>query len=105
MQGGVLGGTFQSLSNNIALIGTYTVAPAAVDSVVLDSVFLGWNGDGAAVLSGLGTLASSGIVTVQDYFSQARVVLSDGIVWDNAGTIALPARSSSAPVRRTVRRW
>ncbi len=52
VQGGVLGGTYQNLGGNMVLVGTYSLGGAALDSVVLNSVYLGWQGDGAAVLDG-----------------------------------------------------
>jgi hypothetical protein len=87
VQGGVLGGTYQNLAGNVVLVGTYTLGAGPVDTVALDNVALGWTDDGPAFLTGPGTLVTTGVASVQDYFGRIHTQLGNGIVWDNAGEI------------------
>ncbi|HTW72282.1 MAG TPA: hypothetical protein VME47_20535, partial [Acetobacteraceae bacterium] len=86
VQGGVLGGTIQALSNNVGLVGTFTIA-GAIGTVTFDDANLGWFGDGEATLAGPGTLVSLGNVHVSQYGSNNQLTLTGGVTWDNGGTI------------------
>ncbi|HEY1411959.1 MAG TPA: hypothetical protein VGF36_07450, partial [Rhodopila sp.] len=88
LQGGLLGGSITDTGGVVALVGTYAVAADTTDSVTFGGAYLGWENDGPAVLSGPGTLASSGSVNVQDYFGRILVDLTNGITWENAGVVA-----------------
>ncbi|MGA3402999.1 MAG: choice-of-anchor D domain-containing protein, partial [Acetobacteraceae bacterium] len=88
VQGGTLGGTIDTISGNVGLVGTYTVPAATIDMVTFDNTYLGWGGDGAAVFAGSGTLASNGFVYVNQYnYAATQLQLIDGITWENAGTV------------------
>ncbi len=88
VQGGTLGGTIEAISNNLGLVGTYSVASGTVDTVTFESAYLGWGNDGDAVFAGPGTIASNGFVYVYQYnYAQTQLQLTDGITWENAGTV------------------
>ncbi|MGA3403363.1 MAG: hypothetical protein ABSC95_29465, partial [Acetobacteraceae bacterium] len=88
VQGGTLGGTIEALSANVGLIGTYSVPASTIDTVTFESAYLGWGGDGAAVFAGPGTLVSNGFVYINQYNNAStQLQLTDGITWENAGTV------------------
>ena len=88
IQGGTLGGTIEALSNNAALVGTYSVAANTIDTVTFESAYLGWGGDGEAVFAGPGTVVSNGFVYVHQYNGAAtQLQLTDGVTWYNAGFV------------------
>ncbi len=83
----MLGGTFASAGGSVGLIGTYAVASGTTGTVAFAGAYLGWQGDGAAVLVGSGTLVSSGSASMQDYYSEIELRLSGGVTWENTGSI------------------
>ena len=88
IQGGTLGGTIEALSNNAALVGTYSVAANTIDTVTFESAYLGWGGDGQAVFAGPGTVVSNGFVYVRQYNGNAtQLQLTNGVTWYNAGYV------------------
>jgi hypothetical protein len=87
VQGGTLGGTIQDLAGNVGLIGTYTVAADTKDTVTFGNANFGWYGDGIAVVNGPGTLVSNGYVHVSEFYGYTQLQLTDGVTWENAGTV------------------
>ena len=87
--GQALGGTFDAVSGGgvLALVGSFAAASGATDTVALTGVNLGWYGDGAAVLSGPGTLASTGTATVTDWGANTQLEVTGGLTWDTSGTV------------------
>ncbi|HEY1935546.1 MAG TPA: VWD domain-containing protein [Acetobacteraceae bacterium] len=87
VEGGVLGGTFQDLGGNVFLIDTFTVAPGTTDDVVFGNAIFG-DGGSTASLTGSGTLASTGLVSINQSGGNIQLVLSGGITWDNTGFVS-----------------
>ena len=55
------GGTFEANGGNLALVGVYAAAAEVTDTVDFVGATLGWYGDGAANLTGPGTVVSTGM--------------------------------------------
>lgn len=91
LAGGSLGGIIGGDAGQVRLAGTFALAAGSLSTVAFDSgAQWGAAGDGAAVLSGPGTLASTGTVRLTDW-SGPQLVLDGGAVWDNAGTVLVAA--------------
>jgi len=69
------------------LLGTSTIATGTTATVDFQSAQFGWYGDGNAVLTGPGTLATSGVVSVTDWSNNLQLTLAGGITWNSAGTV------------------
>jgi hypothetical protein len=83
-----LGGTFESNGGNLALVGVYAAASGVTDTVDFVGATLGWYGDGAANLTGAGTVVSTGDVFVQDWGGgNTQLIVGGGVTWNNAGTV------------------
>jgi hypothetical protein len=82
-----LGGTFEAAGGQLVLVGTYAIAAGTTDTVTFGSAQFGWYYDGAANLTGPGTLASTGTVSVTDWGGNLQLLLTGGITWDSAGTV------------------
>ncbi len=89
--GGVLGGRIGGDAGEVRLAGTWDLASGDTQSVSFgDGAHLGSGADGAAVLLGPGTLASTGTVRLTAW-SAPQVALAGGATWQNAGTVIAAA--------------
>ena len=57
------------------------------DTASLANVDLGWNGDGPATFAGPGTIATSGHLYIQSYYSHIELNLTGGVTWENSAFI------------------
>ena len=90
LRGGTLGGTIDSVTGAVGMIGTYTSSAGTTNTVSFGGgqADLGWYSDGYATFSGPGTLASSGQVNVSDWGGgQAQLLLTGGVTWENYGSV------------------
>ena len=85
LSGGTLGGSMLATNGGITLLGLYSVASGSTDTVAFSNVVIG-NGS-VGTLAGQGTLASTGLITVNQYGGYTQLQIMGGITWANAGTI------------------
>ena len=89
--GGTLGGMIGGDAGRVRLAGTYALPSDSTSSVSFGTgAVLGAGANGMAVLSGPGTLVSSGSVQILGG-GGTQVLLAAGATWDNAGTIGATA--------------
>jgi len=89
--GGVLGGIIGGDAGEVRLAGTFALAAGTAQAVSFSSgAAFGGGADGAAVLRGPGTLASSGTVRLTAWNTD-QLVLTGGAVWNNGGTVTAAA--------------
>lgn len=89
--GSVLSGTIGGGEGQVRLAGTFGLPANVTDVVTFASgAYLGGGDRGSAVLSGPGTLASTGSVSLVTS-SAPQVLLAGGATWSNAGTILAAA--------------
>lgn len=86
--GGTLGGTIGGDSGAVRLAGTYTLPSGTSSAVAFGTGAMpGAGADGPAVLTGSGTLDSSGPVQI-GAADGAQLVLAGGATWNNAGAVS-----------------